>query len=333
MKIILCKQTALRFWCKADGALGSVSSYSSLCSAEGATGALTDRAAVVLASVFKAPGLSEEGALPLPLHVYVGPATSRAPAKEVVRHLLSRPMPPGAFRRIGEGVFVSSPELCFLEMADEMPFHQLVEWGFLLCGTYAAHAGPEGPRRRPALTTVRKIEAFIDAAGSCRGCAMARRALDCVIEGAASPREAHLAMLMSLPTKRGGYGFPRPLMNHRIDFSNGEKSLFGRAFVVLDLYWPQYKVALEYDGEAFHSTDQRLSSDRRKEGELALRGIAVLRVDKMQMRNSNQVYVIARKLAKLMGRQLPRPTRRQWLNRQRLFTDLLRNGLLGTGME
>lgn len=353
MRLILCKQTAFEFWCRVDKPLEETSVRSRLCQANGAVGKAAELAAFpmmvqpavlptakMLAFEASRPVLPEKdtgsfcsgvlASLPAPLHVYTGIEERRLPSKAIVCHQLSKPLPSGSFRRIGKDLYVSSPELCFVEMAGLLSPIQLLEFGYLLCGTYPGRYPGEAPPARPPLTSCSKLASFAEAMKGRRGCASARRAIGYIEEGSASPRETQLAMLLSLPTKLGGYGFPKPQMNYRICFGKREKALFGRDHIVLDLYWSRFRVALEYDGQAFHSSDQRLSSDRRKEGELACRNIIVMRIDKMQMRNSNHIYVIAKKLARLMGRRVPEPTTDQWRKRQQLFNQLHRQSLLNS---
>ena len=115
-----------------------------------------------------------------------------------------------------------------------------------------------------------------------------------------------------------------PTMNHRIDFSESEQLLFGRTHVVLDLYWHDYDLGIEYDGENDHTDDCDVSRDRKKSSELNYRGITVLRVDKEQLSCPYQVFVLAKKLAHFMGKSIRKPTQLQLSHRKSLFDSLMR---------
>lgn len=257
------------------------------------------------------------------VHLLLGDRNQRTSAPHITFHLRTQPYPNGAFYRYNNKVLVASPELCFLEMANEIPFIKLVEFGFLICGTYTVNPQVENPNKRQQLTTVRKVRSFIDRMGTARGCRTARDALQLVFENSASPRETKLAILLCAPTKYGGYGLPRPTMNWRIDFTEDERLLFGHSHVEIDLYWPQCNYGIEYDGEADHSESGDVSRDRRKDSELDYRGIKIIRVDKDQLANPHQVFVLAKKCARRLGKDFRKPSKRQWDAKCQLFETLM----------
>ena len=259
-----------------------------------------------------------------PLHVMVGDAKKRSQSKTVVCHVRSTELPSGALRRIGKNIFIASPELCFFEMAGVLSFPKLIEFGYLLCGTYTVSpSAPEKNKREP-LTTKRKLESFAKRMKDPRGRATALKALSYVVEKSASPRETKTAILLALPVRLGGYGFDLPQMNYKIDFSARERELFGKSYVLLDLYWPLYRIAIEYDGHENHSSPDDLARDRRKSSEMSYRGIEVIRVDKQQMASPFQVHVLSKKLARAMGKRFRKPTPQEWERKVRLFQEIMR---------
>jgi very-short-patch-repair endonuclease len=46
----------------------------------------------------------------------------------------------------------------------------------------------------------------------------------------------------------------------------------------VDGYWPDARLAVEFDGEAFHRTNRAFHGDRRRDRRLAALGIQVIRV-------------------------------------------------------
>ncbi|MEE0043582.1 MAG: hypothetical protein UEX98_00955, partial [Ellagibacter isourolithinifaciens] len=63
---------------------------------------------------------------------------------EAICHLVVR-MPKGKdFCRVESGVFVSCPELCFVQLAQSLSFHELVRAGNVLCGRFYLDAGKGG---------------------------------------------------------------------------------------------------------------------------------------------------------------------------------------------
>ena len=127
-------------------------------------------------------------------------------------------MPKGKdFCRVESGVFVSCPELCFVQLAQSLSFHELVRAGNVLCGRFYLDAGKGGELgQREPLTSKRRIEAFLRANPGIKGVKEARRALPWVTEGAASPPEAFLAMVFGLPYRYGGFQLSDLAVNRRL---------------------------------------------------------------------------------------------------------------------
>ncbi|MET7819269.1 endonuclease domain-containing protein [Micromonospora zamorensis] len=92
----------------------------------------------------------------------------------------------------------------------------------------------------------------------------ARWVFDLADGGAQSPPESHLRVRLVLG------GLPRPVVQHPVCLASG---------VVLhpDLAWPEYRVAVEYDGR-WHSDADQLHRDRRRLNLLVGAGWLVLHV-------------------------------------------------------
>ncbi|NJP35691.1 endonuclease domain-containing protein [Micromonospora thermarum] len=116
----------------------------------------------------------------------------------------------------------------------------------------------QGLATRPALA---------EAAGQHAGRPGGRRAgwvFDLADPGAQSPPESHLRVRLVLA------GLPRPVTQHPVRTPSG---------LVLhpDLAWPEYRVAVEYDGHWHHDAD-RMHLDRRRLNQLISAGWLVLHV-------------------------------------------------------
>lgn len=277
-------------------------------------------------------GLLSESAFSHPLHLLASKSVKRRKAwgeGNVICHSSSKPLPRGAFTSAddlaGEGSLVSCPELCFLQIAALLPFAALVKAGFELCGSYALSRNEQqGFRTRDPLTSVRKIEAFLQMEKSAHGARKARQALAFVLPFSASPMETCLAMLLSLPCARGGYGLGKPLLNHRIDLDANFRGSLGRAYCVADLFWPDAKLDVEYDSDAFHTGADRIARDARRRNRLAAAGISLVTVTRAQMFDRREMDETARIIAKRLGRRI-QPRVGNFLDRQLA----LRTALLG----
>ncbi|SCL40179.1 Very-short-patch-repair endonuclease [Micromonospora pallida] len=116
--------------------------------------------------------------------------------------------------------------------------------------------------------------ALVDLAGRLRCRPGGRRAthvFDLVDPGAQSPPESHLRVRLVLA------GLPRPVTQHPVRVSSG---------LVLhpDLAWPEFRVAVEYDGQ-WHADPEQLHRDRRRLNQLVNAGWLVLHVTGRRLRH------------------------------------------------
>lgn len=177
-----------------------------------------------------------------PLHVVVSVASARLRASDAVYHVKSCVFPRRSFIAAQEGVFISSPELCYLQMAEELELPDLVQLGFEFCGSYGMRdqdepigkseegldfgrragkavswldadyemaagreegAGSAGYLPCAPLMSVASLERFISRCDGQYGVKKARDALRYVADNAASPMEAKLVTLLCLPRIKG----------------------------------------------------------------------------------------------------------------------------------
>ncbi|WFE62626.1 hypothetical protein [Micromonospora sp. WMMD714] len=97
-----------------------------------------------------------------------------------------------------------------------------------------------------------------------RGGRRARRVFDLADPAAQSPPESHLRVRLVLA------GLPRPVAQHPARLPSG-------LFLHPDLAWPEFRVAMEYDGH-WHTDPDQLHRDRRRLNQLVAAGWIVLHV-------------------------------------------------------
>ncbi|MEH1055758.1 DUF559 domain-containing protein [Micromonospora sp. CPCC 206171] len=99
----------------------------------------------------------------------------------------------------------------------------------------------------------------------------ARRVFDLADPGAQPPPESHLRVRLVLG------GLPRPVTRYPVRLPSG---------LVLhpDLTWPEFRVAVEYDGQ-WHADSDQLHRDRRRLNQLVAAGWLVLHVTSRRFRN------------------------------------------------
>jgi hypothetical protein len=103
-----------------------------------------------------------------------------------------------------------------------------------------------------------------------RGPGTARRAFDLADGRSGSPQESRLRVRLVLA------GVPRPVCQYEVVLPSG-------VLLHPDLAWPEFKVALEYDG-AYHAEPGRLHLDRRRLNQLATAGWIVLHATSLRLR-------------------------------------------------
>ena len=250
-------------------------------------------------------GCSRYGMRSDPLHIVAADRSACHSSTHLVCHVMTGLMPARAFARVAHRLYVSSPELCVLQMACSMPLPLLVELADELCGFYRLNpTAPNGFTEARPVTTPAKLRAFASRIGQVRGAATMRAAMRYVVSRSASPRETTTTTLLCLPHALGGYGLELPHMNSKVPVR--EHTPFGVAAKELfcDLYWPAYKLAVEYDSDLHHTGERRISRDSKRRSSLGQEGIYVVTLTNAQLKSTFDFDEIASLLAKRMGKRL-----------------------------
>lgn len=262
-----------------------------------------------------------------PLHLLVPNASLRVRRKDMVCSVFDKRMPPSAFIDAGEGVFVASPELCFLLGARSAPLANLVETGYELCGTYRLPTTLHEPLTcdQLPLTSVSKLQAFLAQARKINGVDAARKALPYVLPGSASPKESELSILSSFPGRLGGYGFPQAKLNYPVNISEKARGRGIGRTCRCDLFWPEAKLDVEYDSRLHHAQGAEQVRDSVRRIALAYEGILVITVTSEQLHTRSEMDKVAQAMAKRLGRRC-RSRARDWEIKQiKLRSQLLGN--------
>ena len=257
--------------------------------------------------------------LSLPINYVVGSQSAKRKSRLVYARVHTGPIPEGCIFDIGGGLSVSSPPLCFFQMACELPLVKLIELGLELCGTYSLPAvndyspGTENVDKtrydRPKLTEIKTLKAFTARMKEAGGQKKASRALRYIADGSGSPMETIMIMLLTLPYKLGGYGLTMPGLNKRIEPKNkikggADKDRSRNPNYKCDLFWPKAKLAIEYDSDFYHTGADRIASDSKKRFDLMALGITVVSVTSRQLRSKGEFENIARLVARKLGKRL-----------------------------
>lgn len=253
-----------------------------------------------------APGIAE-GARVLfphlgrPLHVLVPDAT-RVRAKGFACHRSSAAFAGGSFHLADEVLGVCSPELCFVQVAKQFPFHQAVKAGCALCGSFAISPKADfGLVARQPLATKAALEKYLAENGGISGAKAARKALRYVVEGCASPAEIYLAMVLTLLYAKGGFALPGFRSNCSVELGKRAAKAAARSKVIPDLLNVEHRIAIEYDADITHASGQRRMHDATKRMVLESMGFKVVTVTTRQLASSERMRDVAREVRKHMG--------------------------------
>lgn len=314
MGVFISHSSALEYW-RREGAGSGIS----LSRAKPRPGMAPNRSLVAkLTSFAKSESAS-------PLDIVVAEGSSRLRMKGVACHVWGSPAA-DSFVQVEQGLYVSSPEACFLQLATKLSLPKLVEVGLELCGSYALRPNDtRGFQPRKPLATIATLGRYAAKAQGVHGVKPAVKALKFVVEGSASPMETILFMLLCLPTSLGGYGLELPCLNYCIVVPEGARKLVHQEAYWCDLYWKKAKLAVEYDSDMFHTDTNRIAHDAKRRNELAHLGLTVASVTRRQVYDAREFDETAHLIARRIGKRL-RCSRKDALTkryqlRQLLLTD------------
>jgi len=232
------------------------------------------------------------------LHLSVCSDKNRHHLTQTRFHYRGTSYPFNSFVPLSKNYLVASPELCFLQAAETLSLFSLILYGFELCGTYARSASNESTlfNRKP-LSSLLKIKTYLKASEGAFNIKKARHACKFFIDGSASPRESSLVAILTLPPKYGGFGLPKPSLNHEIYVL--DNTLQKRRILFHgDLVWPEPKLVIEYDGSS-HGYYNNHALDKQRDHLLLDAGYKVIRFTDKQITNPKEVERLARTINKM----------------------------------
>lgn len=255
------------------------------------------------------------------IHATVAHARLRRAGGGIETSVRKGPFHPRSFMRIEDGLYVSTPEMAFCEMASVLSLERLIALGFELCGTYR-RASTFGLARYDAtpLTSPGALASFIEKSPQFKGVKKARRALSCILAGSASPRESELAMLLCLPYSLGGYGLPHPTMNAEMPLPKNVAAT-GRSSLRCDLYWPAARLDVEYDSAEFHSAERLLANDSMRRIALESMDVTSVNLTAEHLRRASLFDEAAQGIARILGKRVRLPGDFR-LKQERLWREL-----------
>lgn len=238
-------------------------------------------------------------------------------------HVWSTAIPESSFWEVAPHVYLSSPEFCFLQLANTLSVIELIQLGYELCGCYATSKQDSRGfvKTKHPMTTPQLLSQYVQRVPKCPGKAKATQAVKWIVGNSWSPMETDTAILLTLPTKMGGYQIPLPQLNRRIDLDGELRRRAGKTRYYLDLSWGN-SVVLEFNGDN-HLNKLAAGKDRTREVILHQMGIRTIVITQYQVLRIEEFDTVVRLLCKLLDRKYRQPTHDQMehkrLLRQQLF--------------
>lgn len=211
-------------------------------------------------------------------------------------HSCQLELPKSAIIKRGD-IYVASPELVFLQLANQLSFHRLVLLGLQMC----CHAVGNGST---SISTKRRLHFLLSKAKWHRGHRKAEKALRFIEDGSASLMESIAFMVLTLPHSFGGFGLSGACFNHEIILDEQASKQLGQKRCFADLFYSKEKVAVEYDSFEHHHTPSAQSKDLLRASALERQGIIVIRFGTYQLYKKEACEELALNLARRMGRRI-----------------------------
>lgn len=213
--------------------------------------------------------------------------------KGIIPHYCGLAHPPRAIIVKNE-VAVASPELVFLQLADQLSLHQLILLGLQIC------SHPPG-KASEALSNKRKLRNFVTNFERHTGRPKALRALKYVENGSASIMESLVYMILCLPNFMGGYGLGKAVFNHEIKLKTDLAKRLSQKSCFIDLYFKKGSFGVEYDSFEWHNSPSGLGKDALRAGILQRQGVEIFSLSTIQLYDEDACKDFALNLAESMG--------------------------------
>ncbi len=220
----------------------------------------------------------------------------RCKRTEYIYHSCKYPLPRGAVVKRG-GHFIAAPELLFLEFANELDIQKLILLGLQMCSHFPGKASE-------AITTKLKLKGFLQKSPGFYGHAKAERALKHIENSSNSIMESLLFMALTLPYKLGGYGFSGPSLNHEILLDHKGARQLKQKKCYVDIYYEEFKLAIEYDSFEHHSTPDEQGKDSLRASVLRSQGLDVIQLYTTNLYNKTAFENVAADLSSRLNKRI-----------------------------
>lgn len=175
----------------------------------------------------------------------------------------------------------------FLRYAKQLDLMSLIYLGLQICGRH---------QDRKPICSVRKLHGCASALEGHAGRRKALQAIRHISDNSFSPAESKLFMQMCLPNHLGGCGFPKAILNHKIQAG-------GKTFI-LDICFPAHKFGVEYDSFQFHNNSNSFSLDNLRDAKINAARYKTIHVRPGQLDTIDGFYDLMTNVSRLLGKPI-----------------------------
>ncbi|MBQ6453312.1 MAG: DUF559 domain-containing protein [Coriobacteriales bacterium] len=239
--------------------------------------------------------------LGIPLHV-LGSRENRNKLKNKTIHGVPDVMDAIPALVLNEHLAVVAPALCLMQVLNGHDDHEALKLVSEFCGNYALLPHLDGGMRlRDPIVTPQACHDLAERFGGCWGSGKLRRASSHAVVGSASPMETNDALYMTLPYSLGGKHIPGMKLNHPIELDAQAKRLVGSDRLFCDFYWPEQRIAIEYDSDQHHLDSAQHARDARRRSALMAMGIQVFTLTREQNMRMDELDAFLAFVMKQLG--------------------------------
>lgn len=221
-------------------------------------------------------------------------------------HVSSKRFAGSRFIKLADDIYIVGVELCALQAATYLPFRELVEYYFELCGAYSlGHDASTSYTERFALTSTSSLKHFFNSLIDCKGLELARKAIQCVRDGCRSPMETAFVMMLTLPRREGGLGINEIETDYEVKVTAAAKNLTRREKFYMDAYLKRSRTDIEYNGFQHDAEEDRAIDEERKNA-LASMGYGIITVSRYSFMHAS---AFARVMEAIQRKEGIRPSR------------------------
>lgn len=253
--------------------------------------------------------ISAKLGLSLPVYVMANKETDRGDFPFMKPCIRPKHLPDQSFIQLNDLICISSPELCFVQMARILPIAKLIEVANNLCAIYALDNQVNyGFAARDSIIKPEDIVSFLQRAKGLSGIKKARQGFAYISDRSRSPMESKLAALAAMPLLCGGYHLPGFRLNWDVSLEDNAAKLLGRKSCCCDMVWEDQKVIVEYDSNLSHLSADQHAYDKSKTNALILSGYKTFFATADNMKNFKSIEEMFLTLRKMLGLRPLTPT-------------------------